>query len=141
MRARLLVSCLLLVTTLTFLSGCNGGGPASTQPTSIPGPTTDGFFNSVKIAADNIEAVANSLAAMGLIPQVDVTLASNLVHMGMNAWQSTLTPRIGMRLDPLAQAEAESTVHERLAKLQALVAKGEAAKVARTRAARLAGQL
>ncbi len=104
--------------------GCqNQTGGASTQPTA-----TD-VYSTVNAVAQGVESVASTLAATGVIPQIDVSLGIAALNTALTAWHNALNPPIGSAGDPVAVAKAEADVHAKIAALETLISQGKQKQV------------
>ena len=115
-------------------SGCAKTTPA-TQPSSgtvTPAPAPSAYDIAAGVAK-TAESIADSLAALGLIPQIDVSLAEAGVNSALSLWQQAIHPPVGAALDPLAETDAEAKYHDALARLESLNAQGTKAKLEKAR--------
>ena len=111
-------------------SGC---ATPATQPSSGTVTPAPSAYDIAAGVAKTAESIADSLAALGLIPQIDVSLAEAGVNSALSLWQQAIHPPVGAALDPLAEIDAEAKYHDALARLESLNAQGTKAKLEKAR--------
>ena len=109
-----------------MIVGCQSATTsATTQPTIVANPTPQSVFTTVQNIAKQAEAVADLLASTGTLPAAEVNTAKSALEDALAIWQASIEVNPPTGAAAVSPKKAASTVHQKIAELETLIAKGQ----------------
>lgn len=125
------VAILAIISTTT---GCQSKTVTNPDGTTTVITGDQQAYNSAVVVAQNLEAVANGLAAAGVLPQIDVTLGTNAINEALNLWQQAMNANASQaKASPstLSVEQAKQQYYQAVADFSGKISNAQKAKVAR----------